>query len=39
VVGFIRYKFGKVNCVGCNMCDRSDIALFMRESTLKQGKH
>ena len=37
VVGFIKYKFGKVNCIGCNMCDRSDITPFIKESDLKKN--
>lgn len=35
VVGILRYKFGKVNCIGCNLCDRIEIAPFGNNPNFK----
>jgi len=37
LVGIIRFRFGKVNCIGCNLCDRADIAPFISNSNFKKG--
>lgn len=28
IVGLIRWKFGKVNCMGCDLCDRPEMINF-----------
>lgn len=28
IVGFIRWKYGKVNCMGCDLCDRPEMMSF-----------
>ena len=38
VVGFIRWKFGKVNCMGCDLCDRPELISFTSRIKTEQKK-
>lgn len=35
ILGLIRHRFGKVNCIGCDLCERGEISPFISESTLR----
>jgi len=38
IVGFISYKYGKVNCVGCDLCDRNISISFTNQMSQKNNQ-
>lgn len=38
VVGVIRWKYGKVNCMGCDLCDRPEMMSFSTRIKAKTTK-
>jgi len=36
IVGLVRWKFGKVNCMGCDLCDRPELISFASRIKLEQ---